>query len=338
MNARVTPQDSALIRSARFRKEREADWRRLEDLVEKAEKNGLQNMDFAGTRDLASLYRQATTSLAIAREISLDKALLEYLEALTARAYLSVYAPQERLGGLVGRFITKSAPQAMRRSWFYILLGFLCMGLGALAGYLLYLENASWFYVFMPPEMAGGRGPDSTTAFLRSVIYDDDHSSSGLGAFATYLFSHNTRIAIFVFGLGVFACAPAFLLTFYNGLILGAFYALHVDRGLGWDLGGWLSIHGVTELSAICIACGGGMQLGMAVLFPGRNTRKEALRLAGKDAVKLAIVAAIMLVAAAILEGFFRQTVQDMWTRYLIGWTVGFGWLAWFMLGGRARQ
>ncbi|MEM5583563.1 MULTISPECIES: stage II sporulation protein M [unclassified Roseibium] len=327
-----------LIRSARFRKEREADWRRLEHLVTAAETRGLQHMTFAETRDLASLYRQATTSLAIAREISLDKALLGYLEALTARAYLCVYAPQQRLGGVIARFFTRSAPQAMRRSWLYILLGFLCMGLGALAGYLLYFENNDWFYVFMPSEMAGGRGPDATTDSLRSILYGHETGTSGLGAFATFLFSHNTRIAIFVFGLGVFACAPAALLTFYNGLSLGAFVALHVDRGLGPDLAGWLSVHGVTELSAICIACGGGLQLGTALLFPGNRTRADALRYAGRDAVKLALVAALMLLVAAILEGFPRQLVEETDARLAIGWGIGVLWLLWFVLAGRERS
>lgn len=325
------------LRSARFRAEREADWRLLETLVSKAERRGLQRMDYAAARDLAASYRRATTSLAIAREISLDRALLDYLEALTARAYLCVYAPQERLGGLVRRFFLTSAPQALRRSWLFILIGFACMGLGGLTGYLLYLEDPSWYFVFLPPELAGGRSPDATTSYLRSVIYSNDPDTTGLGAFATFLFSHNTRIAIFVFGLGVFVCVPAIALTFYNGLGLGAMMALHVDRGLGWDMGGWLSIHGVTELSAICIACAGGIQMGAAMLFPGDLSRRDALQRAGRDAVKLALVAAIMLVVAAILEGFFRQIVQDMTARYAIGWGVGALWLAWVVLTGRGR-
>ncbi len=328
---------TATIRSARFRAEREAEWTRLEDLIGKAEKGGAQSMSFAEARDLAALYRQVTSSLSIAREISLDKALLAYLEALAARAYLCVYAPQERLGGVIARFFTRSAPQAMRRSAGYIALGFFSMGLGVLIGYMLYLENADWYYVFMPPDLADGRGPDASTAYLRSVIYDGSPDASGLGAFASYLFSHNTRIAIFVFGLGVFACFPAVLLTFYNGLIFGAFYALHVQRGLGWDLGGWLSVHGVTELSAICVACGGGLQLGFAVLFPGQRKRKDALKHAGKDAVKLALVAALMLLVAALLEGFARQLVQDPAHRYVLGWGVGGLWLAWFLFGGRRQ-
>ena len=331
-------QTTDLIRSARFRKEREADWVRLDGLVTKAETQGLRRMSFAEARDLAALYREATTSLAIAREISLDKGLLAYLEALTARAYLSVYAPQESARGVVARFMRKSGPMAMRNSWFYVAMGFLCMGLGGFAGYLLYFDDPAWFYVLMPPELAGGRGPDASNDYLRSVIYQNDPDSSGLGAFATFLFSHNTRIAIFVFGLGVFLCAPAIALTFYNGLAIGAFVGLHVDRGLGWDLFGWLSIHGVTELSAICIACGGGIQLGAAVLFPGQNTRAEALRHAGKDAAKLAIVAALMLVAAAFLEGFGRQLIQDVNSRLIIGWSIGFLWLAWFFLGGKAKS
>lgn len=329
--------ETLTLRSARFRAEREADWRLLESLVTQAERRGLHRMDYAAARDLAASYRRATTSLAIAREISLDRALLDYLEALTARAYLCVYAPQERLGGLVRRFFAVSAPQALRRSWMFILAGFLCMGLGGLTGFLLYLENPSWYFVFLPPELAGGRSPDATTAYLRSVIYSNDPDTTGLGAFATFLFSHNTRIAIFVFGLGVFVCLPAIALTFYNGLGIGAILALHVDRGLGWDMGGWLAIHGVTELSAICIACGGGIQMGAAILFPGALPRREALRRAGRDAVKLALVAAVMLVVAAILEGFFRQTVQDMTARYAIGWGVGLVWLAWALLAGRGR-
>ena len=326
------------LRSSRFRAEREANWRRLEDLVTMAERRGLRRMSFEQARDLAGLYRDATSSLAIAREISLDKALLAYLEALTARAYLVVYAPQLPVGGLARRFLSGGASQAIRRSWLFVLIGFASMALGTLAGWLLYAENAAWYYVVMPEGLSGGRGPDATTAYLRSIIYSDGEEHDGLTAFATYLFSHNTRIAMFAFGLGMFFCAPAMALAFYNGVILGAFVALHVERGLGWDLFGWLSIHGVTEISAICIATGAGVQLGAALLFPGNRRRSTALREAGRDATKLALVAALMLLAAAVLEGFGRQLIQNPHWRIGIGWGIGGVWIAWFLLAGRRRR
>ena len=88
-------------------------------------------------------------------------------------------------------------------------------------------------------------------------------------------------------------------------------------------------------MSAICVACAGGVTLGLALLFPGDRTRADSLRLAGRDAAKLAIVAGVMLLVAALLEGFARQLVQDMQMRYILGWSIGALWLLWALLAGR---
>ena len=82
-------EEQARLRSARFRAEREADWRRLEAIVKRAEKQGVRSLNFEDARDLATLYRQAANSLSVAREISLDKSLLTSLGALPARPCLS---------------------------------------------------------------------------------------------------------------------------------------------------------------------------------------------------------------------------------------------------------
>jgi len=327
------------IRSTRFRSEREADWRRLEEIVTRTERSGVRSLSFEDARDLAVLYRQAMNSLSVARSISLDRSLLEYLDALCCRAYLAVYAPQERLGGLFRRLIVHAIPDAVRRSGVALLLAFFALALGAATGYLLFFEDQTWYNTFMPDSMAGGRGLDSSREQLLAVIYDNDPGTlDQLGAFASYLFSHNTGIAIFAFSLGVLVCMPSFALAAYNGLTLGVFFALHVDRGIGMDLFGWLSIHGVTELSAIVIATAGGFRLGLAVLFPGPVRRRDALRREGRDAALLAILAALMLVVAGLLEGFGRQLVQDLESRIVIGWSIGALWLGWILLSGRGRR
>ncbi len=332
----TTSTDSSAIRSTRFRGEREADWKRLEKIVSACERSGVRSLSFDDAKDLAILYRQAMNSLSVARSISLDKSLLEYLEALCCRAYLAVYAPQERIGGLLGRTLVYSIPGAMRRSAVAMLLSFLALALGTATGYLLFLDDPTWYNTFMPGSLAGGRGIDSTREQLLSVIYSgDDTTLDQLGAFAAYLFSHNTRIAIFAFSLGVLVCLPSFALAAYQGLILGVFYALHVDKGVGWDLFGWLSIHGVTELTAIVVATAGGFRLGLAVLFPGQLRRRDALKKEGRDACLLAILAALMLICAGLLEGYGRQLVQDMNWRIAIGWGIGVLWLAWWTLSGR---
>jgi len=333
MNA---PANTSLIRSARFRSEREEGWKALEILVAKAEKRGVRSLSFEEAQDLASLYRQSMASLSLAREISLDRALLAYLEGLCARAYLAVYAPQENLRGLITKLLVHGIPGAARRQFPVILLGFLVMTLGGVVGWLLFQQDPLWYNTLMPDGLASGRGLESSRADLERVIYDREGYNLGdLGAFASMLFSHNTRIAIFVFSLGVLICAPSVGLTFYNGLALGAFVALHEERGLLYDITAWLSVHGVTELSAIAIACAGGIHLGLGVLFPGELTRRDALRQRSKDAVKLALLAALMLVVAALLEGFARQLVQDPDIRLAIGLTTGAFWILYLARSGR---
>lgn len=336
MTAPAAPAEQ--IRSARFRAEREAGWKRLDELVRRAEKRGAKSLGYEEALELASLYRQAMNALSVARAISMDKALLTYLDALCARAYLVVYAPQESLGGLFARLMTRGIPQAVRRSGPALLIGFLAMALGGVLGAVLYDLDRSWFYTFVPGSLADGRTPEASADYLRSTLFDGGGGGRDeLSTFATFLFSHNTQVAILTFALGVFFTLPSFLLTFYNGLLLGAFWRMFDEKGLGYDLTGWLSIHGVTELAAICIACAGGAQLGLAMLLPGDLTRREALRHRGRDAVKLMLLAALMLVAAAVLEGFFRQTVQTTEVRLAIGWGIGALWAAWLLLAGRER-
>ncbi|MEM7424053.1 MAG: stage II sporulation protein M [Pseudomonadota bacterium] len=333
-----TPVDEtvAWLRSARFRAEREGDWIRLERLVARVERSGVRALTFEQVRDLSVLYRRVVNSLSVAREISLDRSLLDYLESLSSRAYLAVYAPQETMSGVLRRLFVRGIPQAVRRSGAALALAFGAMFLGALTAYLLFFDDNTWYNTFMPGSLAGGRGLSSTREDLLAVIYDgEDNALDSLGAFAAYLFSHNTRIAIFAFALGVFVCLPSFALVSYNGMILGAFFALHVDRGIGLDLAAWLSIHGVTEIAAIIVATAGGFRLGFAVLFPGDMRRRDTLRRAGPDATKLAVLASIMLLVAGLLEGFGRQLVQSIEWRFAIGWGIGALWLVWLLGSGR---
>jgi hypothetical protein len=166
------------LRSARFRSEREAGWVRLDGLVVRAERGGIRALSYDEVQDLASLYRQAMSSLSVARDISLDRSLLDYLEHLCARAWLVVYAPQEPIGPLFSRLFTRGIPQAVRRSSGALLIGFLAMVLGAITGWALYLQDPAWFFTFVPPDMAGGRTPNASIAELRASLYDPDWSGS----------------------------------------------------------------------------------------------------------------------------------------------------------------
>src|SRR3546814_1667641 len=60
--------------------------------------------------------------------------------------------------------------------------------------------------------------------------------------------------------------------------------ALPISKGLGGEFGGWLLIHGTTELFAIVLAGAAGFRIGMAVAFPGRLSRIDSAVAAGRGA------------------------------------------------------
>jgi uncharacterized membrane protein SpoIIM required for sporulation len=335
MSAAVA-QGSPALKSSVFRREREATWRELEALVKIVEKKGLKRLTAEQTLRLPALYRQTLSSLSVARATSLDAALLAYLEALSARAYLAIYGVNAGFAASIWDVLWRRVPAAVRSGAGCLLLATLIFGAGVLVAYALVTGNADWYYSFMPADMAADRTPTASDEALRASIYGEAGFQVGeMQIFASRLFSHNAGIGLLSFALGFAFGVPTMLLMFYNGCTLGAFIALYAGRGLGVDVGGWLFVHGTTEISAILICGGAGLVIGRAVAFPGRLTRLDNLAQSGRSAAMMLVGAVIMLFTAAFLEGYARQLVDDMPTRYAIVGIMFAIWMFWFLAGGR---
>jgi uncharacterized membrane protein SpoIIM required for sporulation len=325
----------ATLKSSQFRKEREASWRELDALVGRMEQKSTVELEPSELMRLPSLYRAALSSLSVARAISLDRSLLAYLENLANRAYFQIYGPRAGLGEVLAGFFGRSWPAAVRAIGRPVLLSIVVMTLSALAGYWLTTGDVEWYYTLMPEDLAGGRSPASSTESLRAALYDGgDEDGGSLTVFSSFLFVHNSRIALLCFALGIALGVPTLLLLVSNGLMLGCFFALYAGRGLGFELGGWLIIHGGTELLAVALCGGAGLAIADAFLFPSQRTRLQSLAERGRVAGLVAVGAVVMLLIAGILEGIGRQVITDDFMRY----TIGLGMLAlWslYFLGGR---
>lgn len=322
------------LKSAQFRREREAGWRALEGLLERAEKAGLRNLPADDLLLLPSLYRATLSALSVARSISLDRNLVGYLETLAARAYFQIYGPRASLSSVIGTFLTRTLPHAVRELKWPILLAAAILFLGALGGYALTMANADWFYTFVDGGLAGDRNPAASTDSLRETLFDPPPRTDFLAIFASALFAHNAKITLLCFTLGIAFGIPTLLLLFTNGLMLGAFFALFASRGLGVDMMGWLWIHGTTEIFAIILGGGAGCALGEAALFPGHKSRLRNLADRGRLAGVVALGAVLMLFVAGGLEGIGRQTITDTTLRLGIGSIMLLGWLGYFSLAG----
>ena len=323
------------LRSSRFRREREADWTRLESLVRRVEDGSLARLSDEELLALPELYRSTLSSLSAARAISLDAALIDYLESLGARAYFVVYGARAKPLQRLARFFRHDWPAAVASLWRETIFATVLLFAGIAAAFVLVGQDPDWFYSFVPRELAGGRDPSATTAFLRETLYDQPKGTEGLGVFASFLFTHNARVAIMTFALGFAFALPTALLLAYNGCTMGAFVALFASRGLGFEAVGWLAIHGVTELFAVILASAAGFRIGLAVAFPGTRTRLDAVRYAGRSAALVMAGVVIMLILAGVLEGFGRQLITADLARYGIALASLILWLAYFYLPRR---
>ncbi len=327
------------LKSLKFRRERQKTWKELDRLVIKAEKQGLSSLSATELTRLPVLYRATLSSLSVARAISLDRNAIEYLESLAGRAYVQVYSTKKGVAATVSHFLRQTFPRAFRDLRRHIALSAGVMLLGALAGFFLTLSDMDRYYAFVGVGMAGERTPAASTEELKSFLYDtDENSSDMLVAFATGLATHNSRVAILAFALGFAAGIPTFYLLFTNGLVLGAFTALHHARGLSVDVWGWLLPHGITELLAIVICGGAGFALAQGLIFPGRMTRLESLATRGRVAARAVIGAAFMLFLAGMVEGIFRQTVLLVPIRYAVAIGSAIVWFMYFGFLGRAGE
>ena len=110
------------------------------------------------------------------------------------------------------------------------------------------------------------------------------------------------------------------------------------QKGLGYEFTGWLMIHGVTELFAIVLAGAAGFVIGGAVAFPGDKTRLASARASGMRAATIAMGCVVMLIIAALLEGFGRQMINSDTARYAIAVSSLVLWCGYFYLPRAERK
>ena len=323
--------ERAALRSDRFRLEREGDWARLERIVVRVEKGRWRKLPDDDLLALPGLYRSVASGLAIARETSLDAATLAYLESLVQRAWYVVYGPRTSLGGWLANFFLGGWGAAVRSIWKDIWIAFAVMLAGVLVGWLLVAHDQSWFYALMTTSPGDVRVPGASHDALVKSLFDQTQKN-GLSIFAAQLFSNNAQVSILAFAFGFAFGVPTLMLLVQNMAQLGALLWLYHGQGLSLDFMGWIAVHGTTEISAILLAGAAGLHVGRSMAFPGNRPVLTAAAEAGRRAATVMVGAVLMLICAALLEGFARQLVNDTLGRYAIGGFMLLFWISYLAL------
>ena len=321
---------------SRFVKRNKPTWEELERLVRQSRRS-LRSMSPESLSRLDVLYRQTTTHLSQVATRTTDRRLIVYLNDLVASAHGLIYLPPKRslLGGFRA-FLFEGFARTLARQWkVHALSATLLIG-GAVLAYFLSMADPLANYALWPRE--DPRQPGSTPEQLLEVLRGNRDDSGGMKFFfASFLFTHNLKVALLAMALGVLAGIPTSLLMIYNGMILGVFVAIHLRAGINAEMWAWILPHGVTEMGAI-ILCGGiGLMLGKAIVAPGFSTRTAALRLAGQEAATTAFGVTGMLCAAAVIESFLRQSHLSTGARLVFATGSALFWLV-FMIHGMRQE
>jgi len=332
----VAAAEQAALRSDRFRLEREPEWKRLEGIVARIEKGRMRRISDEDLLALPALYRTVASSLSIARETSLDRATIIYLEGLAQRAWFIVYGPRATLGGWMRRFLGGGWGASVRALGIDILIALVMMITGTVVGWLLVSSSPDWYYALVPGGDGDPRVPGASRDVLLKSLFGNQNEPA-LAVFASFLFSNNAQVSIMAYALGFAFGVPSILLLVHNTALLGALLWLYHGQGLTFELIGWLSVHGTTELFAILLAGASGIHIGRAMAFPRQASVLDAAAAAGRRTAQVMAGVVLMLIVAAMLEAFARQLLDSTAPRLIVGTAMLVFWIGYFFVWRRGQ-
>lgn len=312
----------------RFIDQHKTTWQRLEELLKLLDSSSLRRLHREEVRELGRIYRRTASDLAVARAESRDPRLINYLNSLVIRAHGRIYQADAQGGSRVKEFFARDFPQTFRRTWRYIAVSFSVFMLFSVIGFVGTKAD---------PEFSElvGVAPAFRELYIETKTHwwEDLNEANQVGA--SSIFTHNIQVTIYTFAFGaLFGVGTLFYLA-YNGANIASVLALTYRAGFGNDLLTFMVGHGVIELSCIFIAGGAGLLIGSALLMPGDLSRADALKSRGKDAVRLMMGVAVLLVIAGIIEGFISPAPIPAAIKFSVAAITGMALYSYLLLAGR---
>jgi uncharacterized membrane protein SpoIIM required for sporulation len=295
-----------IIDLKRFIEHERTYWKELEGTLDRLQNNPDHRMELEALKRFHYLYQRASADLAKLATFSAEPGTHRYLESLVARAYAEIHETRKRPHRLSPlRWFFGTLPNTFRRhiGAFWLAMAVMLAGSAFGAGAVLVDPVAK--DVLMPfPHLQ--LHPSERVAEEESEARDP-YKGRKMSGSAMY-FTHNTRVSITTFAMGMTWGIGTIVLLFYNGIILGAVVIDFIRAGETVFLTAWLAPHGVIEIPAIVLAGQAGLILGGALIGWGdRRTLRERLRTVAPDLVTLVFGIALMLSWAGVVEANISQ-------------------------------
>ncbi len=281
-------------------------------------------------------YRRLCHYLALARERQYSSRLTDHLNSLVLRGHQQLYKRKSDLRSTIIGFVVAGFPRAVRAQWkfcavsaaVFVLPGLILMGLT-----LMFPELV--FSVFDPKQLNEFESMYDPAARHIGRVRDADTDFAMFG----YYIRNNIGIGFQIFAGGLLFGIGSLFFLLYNGIVFGALSAHIVNVNFQETFFSFVIGHGSFELTAIVLSGGAGLQLGYALIAPGRFTRRESLRRAAGSAIQIVYGVLLMLLIAAFIEAFWSSsTLVPTVLKYWVGGGLWVLVLGYFVGMGRGRK
>ncbi len=316
------------MRQQQFEQENAKLWQEVEAI--------LGNQIGQRASQLPQLYRRLCQSLALALQRGYSPALCAHLQKMVHDCHAQMYGKMIPQPLSFYRLVMVDFPCRVRQEWKLLAFAMLAFwGVAIVTGLLVWF-TPQWAYSFMSP----GDLEDIHRMYSANSIKEGRGGSGGdIQMFGFYIWN-NVSIGFRTFAAGLLGGFPALLALAFNGLNLGVVGAwLSHDPETRHNFWSFVVTHSSFEVTGLIISGQAGMYLGLALLRPGRFSRRHALQRASQHMFPVMVGAALMIAFAAFFEGFWSASsaVSDQW-KYAVG---GFCWLTvllFFVFAGRGNR
>ncbi|WP_363799916.1 stage II sporulation protein M [Lysobacter firmicutimachus] len=326
------------MRQEHFVARHEYEWREFERWLEHRSASARHarghRREWNGLSDdqLPERHRRLCQQLALARRRGYSAVVTDRLQQLMQRGHSVLY---------------RTKPVHWRRAIEFLLAGFPrlvraerhCMLAAAL---LFVLPLASIFVAIqIKPDLAAGLFDVQSLARFEQMYDPAGKSDLGrtdeddLQMFAHYI-GNNVGIGFQTFASGLVAGLGTVFVLIFNGVMIGG-VAGHLQAvGHGDPFWRFVAGHSAPELTAIVIAGGAGLRLGLSLIAPGQRRRIDSLIHGGRRGAKICIGVFAMLVFAAFVEAFWSSIAGvPAPVKYAVGAALWGLVGLWLLRGGR---
>lgn len=252
--------------------------------------------------ELADHYIQLTDDLSYARTFFPESSIVEYLNALSSKAYYLIYQNKPEKSHRFFSFWTKDLPKDLYDSRYYFLLSLVVFVVSMFIGAVSAVKNDDFVRLVLSDQYV-------------NMTLDNIEKGDPLGVYSQMnevpmflmITGNNIFVSFVVFLFGLLSPLGTFFHLFRNGVMVGAFQAFFYQHSLLTVASLGIFLHGTLELSAIVLAGGAGIILGKSFIWPGTLPRKSAFLRGVKKGTRIMIGLVPFFIMAGFIESFITR-------------------------------